>query len=169
MLKGGSEADSMIIVARYKPRRQRTKPVDVRLSRSNMASLDPEMANRLLREQRSAASSPPVPAHSYTASPMLPPLPTNSASSPPVSPAVAIPLASGISPSSSSGSLSRTEGRVRGARGPRPLPGSISEASAPTAPSAPPATSPDQTLEPSAPPAEEVVVEEPESFQEAQE
>lgn len=137
---------------RYKPRRQRTKPIDARLLRSNIGSSPP----------------PPVPSHSSNSSSALPHLPSQSPSSP-VSPAVAVPLASGISPSSSSGSLTRTEGRVRGARGPRPLPGSVPEASTPTAPSAPTETPAEQTFEPSAPPAEEAIVEEPESFHEAQE
>lgn len=136
---------------RYKPRRQRTKPIDVRISRSKMGD-SVDLGRELLKEQKSGlASPPPVPPLPSlpTAIPSAPPAdfinsPTGSpppsevggtqATSPPPTTGSGSPPAEidsqaqhGASASigsggSGGGSLTRRDGR-RGARGPRPLPG----------------------------------------------
>lgn len=125
---------------RYKPRRQRTKIIDSRLSRSSIgvdenSLLDINKGERLLKEQRnsinissplpdipspSTSKLPPLPPSSTTTSDVtsdLPPIPATSSSS--VSPEVKT-----ISPSSSINSLSP---KPRVTRGPRPLPSNPSE------------------------------------------
>ncbi|KAI5476919.1 Rho GTPase-activating protein [Pseudohyphozyma bogoriensis] len=161
---------------RYKPRRQRTKPVDVRISRTNLgvdanASVDLSKAGELLKELRGGVTSPPpvppvpdlaklsvsdiTPSAPFSTSPMA-------ASPIAVSPATALPAeqepaavasstestAPGAISGSGTGSLKRSDGR-RGMRGPRPLPNAGLE------PSAPPAEEMDEQTEGKKRPAED--------------
>lgn len=118
-------------MCRYKPRRQRTKPFDVRLTRRTMGidssstfnSADAEAVIRNHRNATSPTSPPPTGRSSSDTStiiapqtPPLPDVPAGSASE------VATPalVATTLSPTSSIGSGSSLSRRVRGPRGPRP-------------------------------------------------
>ncbi|KAK4046385.1 Rho-GTPase-activating protein 8 [Microbotryomycetes sp. JL201] len=61
---------------RFKPRRQRTRPTDARLSRSSMGVaatevIHPDKADSLLREQRQALASPPTKVQTTAAEPLV--------------------------------------------------------------------------------------------------